>query len=144
MKNLFMIMLVAISFSVSVFGQSTVKSSVYSLSKNTDKVLFSLPYGSTTEVILTKSSRMTVEQKISYSGNLKNQLIKYLKENGRYDFQKQIDEPMRRTFFAHQLRNYLVNKGKKISEEIHYKIYLPENKEIIFLTDRKTNYFNRN
>lgn len=116
---------------------TTTQATHHTISKNCDFIYFSLPWNATVEIVAVKGTRLVVEQKISYSGQIISAVAEYWKKQGRYSLERQIDEPMSRVFYAHKITNYLISRDKKmIEEKIHYKIMVPSNKEIIIMRSK--------
>lgn len=120
-------MLLVLSFSTS-YAQANLKFNQTFSSMNAVNV--NLDVESKDVVIKTiKGSRIVIEMLINISSPNSN-LLEFIAEGGRYDLEKSFnDETQTLILAAKKHKNIITIKGKEISEEVSYVIYVPETTE---------------
>lgn len=121
------LMLLVLSFSTS-YAQANLKFNQTFSSMNAVNV--NLDVESKDVVIKTiKGSRIVIEMLINISSPNSN-LLEFIAEGGRYDLEKSFnDETQTLILAAKKHKNIITIKGKEISEEVSYVIYVPETTE---------------
>lgn len=111
-----------------LFGQVEKKVSHHiTLLETVDQLIIQLPKNKV-EVKEIKGSRVLIEIQITLSsGNVR--LLDYLAEAGRYEISAKLNEGREALLITKSAENnnVIIQKGKEVSEDISYIIYVPSN-----------------
>lgn len=112
------------------YAQATLKFNQTFASMNAVKVLMDVE-SEHIQVKTIKGTRIVVETLIKISSP-NNRLLEFIAESGRYDLEKKFDDNQHHlTLISKKNKDVITIKGKEISEEFTYIIYVPEATEFV-------------
>jgi len=128
-KLFFSLIIVVLTFNNS-YAQANVKFNQTFSSINTSHIKLDIEKKDLT-LKTTKGSRIVVEMLIKISSPNTN-LLEFITESGRYRLEKLFDaETKTLTLKNKKHKNIITIKGKEVTEQISYVIYLPETMQLV-------------